>query len=113
MDMIYFLYYYNILITELAYTNNIWVFIQIEGIHVASEMCQSLIRFSHLYFTLQNKLYLKVKDWYLVKFFQDESTIDEWRIRHSIDISMRFFAFMATFPIVIVWLTIIHRCVYY
>ena len=102
---IYYWIYYISFILELSETNDINKYITIVFIHVFSETFQSTTRFSKLYFDLSSKFYLKLNEFNLnysnkilnmfLTLTNDESTFMEWKIRHCIDMSMRFLAFMS------------------
>ena len=115
MSLIYFVNYYYVFVMELSRINENRIYIQIITIHVCSEIIQSIIRFSRLYYQWTSRFYVKCIQFVnthktndnenkcsnciakllhiiLVKLFQDDSTLDEWRIRHSIDMSIRVYS---------------------
>ena len=106
LTAIYYWTYYNSFILELSQTNDVNKYISVVCIHMFSEIFQSTTRFSKLYFDSTNKFYLQLHEYNIsynsrilnmfLNFIQDESTFMEWKIRHSIDMSIRFLAFVCT-----------------
>ena len=111
MNFVYFTYYYQMFIYELS-QSYICGALYIIFSHIFSELCQSVIRFSKIYFNITQNICSNIKnhDNYsnnnnmfgkasslLLYVFEDDSTLVEWRTRHSIDVSMRAIAFVIAF----------------
>lgn len=111
VDTMYYLAYYQVLCSELAFRGNMVQFGRIVLIHILSETCQSIIRFSNTYFYVTSQLISKFKQYYcaqnscfgslLLMFvigrFKDNSNLNEWRIRQSIDTVLRHISSMIWF----------------
>ena len=121
VNLMYFHFYYYGFIVKLSLVDNIWMFIFITGLHVLSEVCQSVVRFSKQYFDLTTKLFAKLINTCtdgccncnadccvkskcnqncnsgFEKYLRDDSTFDEWRTRHSIDMSLRVISLIISF----------------
>ena len=113
IDMMYFYLYYYLFIKELSEIDfdNISLFVKIETLHILSEIWQSIIRFSSIYFDFSDKIYLKFVDYtqskqyhfinnMLIKLFKDESNLIEWQTRHSIDMSIKVLSLINSFLII-------------
>ena len=135
INLVYFTNYYLLFLYELSSINTYHVFLII-FYHLLSESCQSIIRFSSLYFHITKKIYSKIEYYYynyndindhedddddqddtidtnnkykhkhsymykllslILYIFEDNSNVDEWRIRHSIDASIRFISLICAF----------------
>ena len=98
----YFLLYYSLFIVELWNISNIQ-FIQIIIGHLFSEIIQSTIRFSKYYFNKTQEYYNKLLKYnesknmsilnFILNIIEDDCTFMEWKIRHSIDIAIRYVKF--------------------
>ena len=110
--LFYYLFYYNYFVTELGSINHFSVFIFVSIFHIFSEICQSIMRFSKLYFHLSTKYYdnclnfcqnhhLSKLEKMIVKIIGDDSTFDEWQTRHSIDVCLRILSLIVAFPVVL------------
>lgn len=117
MSLTYFYYYYQLFALELWSLSNELQFFKIILIHIFSEICQSIIRFSKVYFdatkqwinwvenyNFQSNIVMKIVS-FLLNIFEDESTLNEWRIRHSLDFLIRFISFVSIFIIVVIFYT--------
>ena len=120
INFAYFIFYYYLFIFELS-SADIYHVLFLIFLHLTSESCQSIIRFSKFYFdktTLllakmqihcndeNNTLWKKVLQFILNK-FQDPSNLNEWRIRHSLDFSIRCVIFIFSFVLFGILLVII------
>ena len=121
VNMNYFIIYYGLFIIEL-WNTNVSKFIQIIILHILSELFQSTIRLSKIYFDTTIKICNKLsnyncncglicneKSWFftfLLNRFDSDSTFNEWRIRHSIDMAVRFITLLIvmTYNAIIVWI---------
>ena len=109
ITLYYYWFYYTVFVLELSVINKIDDYVQITAIHLFSESMQSIICFSRLYFNqLKNlHLYIEAKNFNNIccsklvtaidTVLQDDSTFDEWRTRHSIDMTTRLIALIVTF----------------
>ena len=109
VNLVYYIWFYEVLILELAMIDDISIFIKITILHVLSEICQTVIRFSNHYFhitsiILQKFISNKCLPKLIVLLLQDESTFDEWRTRHAIDMAVRVVSFISSFIIVFVYI---------
>lgn len=111
IDFVYFLHYYNLFIYELS-SKNIDQVLSFIFLHLFTESCQSLVRFSAFYFNQTSKIYSQI-EWYcnnkidkgnehkflslILYVCKDDSNISEWRIRHSIDSSIRCICLICSF----------------
>lgn len=121
INFVYFISYYYLFIFELSTLNTkklLFLILQ----HLLSESCQSIVRFSTLYFNQTTLLCTKLKDYgndrntickvfifFLLNIFKDDSNLDEWKIRHSIDSSIRGIAFITSFVVFAIQLIAIPR----
>ena len=121
INSIYFGYYYYYLLVELSSMDKrgMLTFAKITSLHVSSEMLQSFIRFSHLYFkysqcfidcitnnnnavTCRCQCVVRVQR-IVERFLVDDSSFTQWRIRHCIDMSTRVMAMICQIVIVITY----------
>lgn len=109
-DMIYFTNYYFYFIFELSKVSIITLLSRIVLIHIFTEIIQSTVRFSKIYFNLALKVqkYLKSEtsnyiSRVLLRLIKDESNFDEWRIRQSVDMSLRIFSSIISFILNIIY----------
>ena len=129
----YFLYYYELFVYELSSKHLSNVFLLI-FLHLLSESCQSIIRFSSVYYQLTKKIHSKMEFYYnhiysdndhdnrnimimnklcqktflfLLKRFEDDSDLNEWRIRHSIDSCIRCISLICAYCLFVILLVIL------
>ena len=105
VNLLYFELYYCLFIVELT-NMDMKSYMWIVPIHVLSEIYHSIIRFSQIYFYLSGKIINCVESNQLLSqnifisnilnAFRDDSSIDEWRIRHGIDMTVRVLSFLTT-----------------
>lgn len=122
INLLYVNNYVNFFIMELAVIDDVRLYIRITTIHLCSEMFQSAIRFSKFYFYVTTQLNELTQTYNqtcggcvglftkLINFvgcFKDESTFDQWRIRYSIDMSIRVLCVIVTNGILASYLIII------
>lgn len=103
INIIYFNSYYIVFISQLYdLATDAKLFLQVTILHVLSELCQSIIRFSKFYFDISTNIFqffsnlLGKKHW-IIYYSTDESTFEEWRTRHSIDMTIRIFAMIISY----------------
>ena len=131
INFVYFLNYYELFIHELSSKQIYKVFLLI-FFHLLSESCQSILRFSSIYFKITKILYKTIQHYHtndviinynnintkknkmsqkflsvLLNIFEDDSNIDEWRIRHSIDSCIRCISFICSFSLFAIRIAII------
>ena len=113
INLCYYYYYYDVFTRQLSKLDKIDKLMYILMTHIGSEICQSFIRFSKYYFDKTSILYNKIykfninHEWKwlnrLLKLFENnDCQYDEWRIRHSIDMSMKIYSFICIFTILFV-----------
>lgn len=131
----YYVLFYILFIFELSLIDDVSLFLEITTLHVLSEIFQSLIRLSKIYFQFANIVYNQVNGVYLsanerllvsesnlakcqrflcdmiiggiiLKYFKDDSTFDEWRVRHSLDLTLRIIALITCVVCVLGYLII-------
>ena len=99
----YFVNYYQLFIYEVSLLKHVSNVLEIILLHLLSESCQSIIRFSTFYFDITTKIYTTTQVYYnsgcdgenckllslFLNIFEDDSNNNEWKIRHSIDSSIR------------------------
>ena len=99
VNCVYFRLYYSFLVWHLSTVqiSHGGLFFEVESYHILTEVIQSTVRFSAWYFYVSSRIvdfcerkFNKCS--FIVEFFQDDSTLNEWRTRQSIDMSMRIFA---------------------
>ena len=117
----YFANYYELFIYELSSLKHVWNVLEIIFLHLLSESCQSTIRFSSFYFDLTKKIYTTTQFYHnnnntnnggkllslLLNIFEDDSNNNEWKIRHSIDSSIRCMSLIFSFSFVVFQLFIL------
>ena len=127
VNSMYFNFYYYVFIIELSKIGAFSSFLVITVIHVGSEIYQSIIRFSKVYFDLTKESNSKLDEmrvnWRdgfagfmigaLSNSFSDNCTFIEWQTRHSIDMSMRFFAMISMFTMFLSQIFVIGRKGFY
>ena len=115
----YFVSYYLLFIYELSSLKHVSDVLEIIFLHLLSESCQSIIRFSSLYFDMTKRIYTTTQFYHnnnqnnngckllslFLNIFEDDSNNNEWKIRHSIDSSIRFISLICSFSFVVCELT--------
>ena len=114
INFAYFIFYYYLFIFELSSADIYHVLFLIFS-HLLSESCQSVLRFSKWYFDKTKLLHTKIQTYcnhdnndnnnticqkvqhFILQRFQDESDLNEWRIRHSLDFSIRYIVLILSF----------------
>ena len=108
----YFVNYYQLFIYELSSLNHVSNILEIIFLHLLSESCQSITRFSSFYFDITKKIYTTTQFYHnyynggkLLSLFldvlEDDSNNNEWQIKHSIDSSIRFMSLICSFCFVV------------
>ena len=111
VNLFYYYNYYYYFILELSLIDETHSFVEITIMHVFTEVCQSTVRFSKYYFYCSKRIIQQMKhcskcNWRLWcccfrSSMDDDSSFDEWRTRHSIDMSMRVISMISSFVNVI------------
>lgn len=135
INLMYYLSYYRLFFVDLADMGRDDL-ILVVSIHICSEIRQSTFRFSQFYFDITKSATLNLTKYiqfnhsliangkennidmpirtagtkvlsFVSDKIRDDSTIDEWRIRHSIDMTLRFMSFVIAFIIATVQVLIV------
>ena len=113
ISLVYFFNYYQLFVYEIS-SKDIWNVFLLILLHLLTESCQSIIRFSNIYFCATRKIYSQLQRYYdnntkdrfctcrgllslLLNVFEDDSDLNEWRIRLSIDSSIRCISHIGAF----------------
>ena len=108
INYMYFRDYYQLFVFELS-SKDISNVLFVIFLHLLSELCQSIIRFSAFYFDRTKQIYDKMRSMksndkcfqmltlVFLDVFKDDSNLNIWRIRHSIDSSIRCLSLICAF----------------
>ena len=115
VNLIYYNFYFDKFTLELSDIsdkgNANELFIEITAFHLLTEMIQSVIRLSKMYFHLTARIISSLQDcnWFgclnfVFNIIKDDSTFDQWKTRHAIDLSLRILSLWVSFAIIVTML---------